>query len=160
MESSHGYHHPFVLEGRTPNPRGIRELGWPAPCRHPEGVLLYWELLEGTGARRMLISGCAIVSQPTSCEHPAQPRSPPGPLSRVIGCISGWCRPLIRRNSSGAGCNEALPGLSQDRDDRGGISMQAAGFPCGGWIRVWVVIYFFLPSHVLSAQILILTANC
>lgn len=55
MESLPGYHHPFVLEGHIPNPRGIQELGWAASRQHPEGVLLYWELLEGTGVLRMLL---------------------------------------------------------------------------------------------------------
>lgn len=152
-----------MLERCIPNPREIQELSQLAPCWHPEGVLLYWELLEGTGAWRMLISGCAVVSQSMSCKHPAQPRSCPGPPSRVTGCISGWCWPLIRRNSSGTGCNEALPGLSQDRDDRGG-----GEFPCGrqdfhaeaGSGFELLFICSFLPSHVLSAQILILTVNC
>lgn len=137
-----------MLERCIPNPREIQELSQLAPCWHPEGVLLYWELLEGTGAWRMLISGCAVVSQSMSCKHPAQPRSCPGPPSRVTGCISGWCWPLIRRNSSGTGCNEALLWLSQDRDDRGGGNFHAGGRISMQRLDPGLSCYLFVPSFL------------
>lgn len=31
--------------------------------------------------------------------------------------------------------------------------MRAAGFPCGGWIRVWIIISFFLPSFPCAVSI-------
>lgn len=81
----------------------------------------------GSCWRELEYRGCSFWVLP-SC--PMNTRLTPGTPSCVISCISGWCWPLIRRNSSGTDCNEALPGLPQDRDDRGGISMRVAGFPC------------------------------
>lgn len=52
---------------------------WLASCWHPDGVLPNWELLGGTGARRMLILGPAIMSRPMSCSNLAQPPSIPPP---------------------------------------------------------------------------------
>lgn len=84
----------------------------------------YWRELEHGGCSFRVVPSCPNPRPVNTRPSPARPQDPPH------GCISGWCRPLIRRNSSGTGCNEALPGLSRDRDDRGGISMRAAGFPC------------------------------
>lgn len=53
------------------------EKGWLASRWYPDGVFPNWELPGGTGARRVLVLGSAIVSQPMSCNYPALPCSPP-----------------------------------------------------------------------------------
>lgn len=135
-------------------PQNGRRAGW-LHAGTPMGCSLtgsYWEELEHRGCSFWAVLSCPKAHPTITQLCPAQPAA--SPLLSLISCISDcWCWPLIRRNSSGKGCNEAPVWLSWDRDDRG--NFHAGG---GGWIRVCGVIYFFLPSLVLSA--FILTTNC
>jgi len=102
----------------------------------------YWEELEHGGCSYWAAPSCPDPCPVITRLRPA--RSPASPLPRVISCISDRrCRPLIRRNLSGKGCNEAPAWLSRDRDDRGNFHAGSRG-----WIWVWAVISFILPFHL------------